>query len=527
MARKLFLSFLGTGKYSQCIYYDKAGDYTPTKYIQRATLEQIGAAQWCEGDAVRIFVTKKAREINWVGLNEELSDYLSPRHIDVRSVDIPEGRDEKEIWQIFETIYKEIHKEDELYIDLTHGYRYLPMLMLVLGNYSKFLKNASIQHVSYGNFDAREGNRAPIVDLMPLVCLQDWTTASADFLNNGYVEGMNKLLEGAGEEITQFVRCLDKFVLERQTCRGSEIVSGATERELQEVARTVITPEVPPLRPLLSTIRERISSSAGDEIERIIDAAQWCYDNHLWQQSLSILQEGIVDNVCHRHDCNDRSLVNRAYNISYRLKNKRPKWEVKSQDLPMLLELLDDSIVADEGRCRVFADLSELRNNYMHAGFGRNNPIIPGDINDVIRRVREHFTKCPPYHGDRYKFKKRVFINVSNHPVREWSEIQLSLAKEYGEIEEISFPSVPTNVPKGEKFSSLANDVIREIFKRYDNTTELTVHVMGEMTLTYEIVSRLKHCGIRCVASVSERDSEYLGDGSKISHFHFAGFREY
>ena len=56
---------------------------------------------------------------------------------------------------------------------------------------------------------------------------------------------------------------------------------------------------------------------------------------------------------------------------------------------------------------------------------------------------------------------------------------------------------------------------------------EVTVHVMGEMTLTYRIVNKLKARGIRCLASTSDRVANDIGNGEKTSQFHFVEFREY
>lgn len=211
MARKLFISFLGTNAYKECTYYDKEKEYKPTPFIQVATLEQIGAENWSESDAIRIFVTDKANELNWdknIKERKVHDDQIIPYHglekeldemhfkANVQKVPIVDGKDEDEMWQIFQTVFNEIHEKDELYIDLTHAFRYLPMLVLVLSNYAKFLKHITIRHLSYGNWEARDtvSNHAPIVDLLSLTLLQDWTTAAADFLENGYAEGLKKAI---------------------------------------------------------------------------------------------------------------------------------------------------------------------------------------------------------------------------------------------------------------------------------------------------------------------------------------------
>ena len=153
MARKLFISFLGAGNYHECVYYDSQKQYRPTCFIQCATLEQIGAQQWEASDAVRIFTTKKAKEQNWeetlpnkdyAGLKRQLTDM--GLKADIQCVSICDGKNEAEMWELFETVFSQIEEGDQLYVDLTHAFRYQPMLMLVLTNYAKFLKDIKVMH---------------------------------------------------------------------------------------------------------------------------------------------------------------------------------------------------------------------------------------------------------------------------------------------------------------------------------------------------------------------------------------------
>ena len=116
-----------------------------------------------------------------------------------------------------------------------------------------------------------------------------------------------------------------------------------------------------------------------------------------------------------------------------------------------------------------------------------------------------------------------MFINLTNHPSENWSEEQLTAARKYGEIVDISFPVIEPFFTKAE-VDELADITVEEI-KNLDNNP--VVHVMGEMTFTYAIVKRLKARGISCVASTTERLVRMTPDGKKVSEFKFVQFREY
>lgn len=559
MARKLFISFLGTGNYHECVYYDSQKQYRPTHFIQCATLEKIGAQQWEDTDAVRIFATKKAKEQNWneelegknyAGLSKQISDL--GLKADIQCVSICDGKNETEMWDLFETVFSQIEEGDLLYVDLTHAFRYQPMLMLVLTNYAKFLKNIKVMHISYGNYEAglttaidgKDLTLAPIVNLLQLSQLQDWTTAAADFLQNGYVDKMSELASNSirllqkdvstrsddNRKLASFVGELKTLVEERQTCRGLDISSGATQQKLMEEAGRLGEVVIKPLEPILEKVSQALPKPEGS-LNNCLDAAQWCYDNHLYQQSATILQEGVVTYFSERHGIaianeEERGLVNSAFNIkAYAL--PQSKWDVKPAQIDKVKELLGDIVLSQPSVYCAFSNITEIRNDYNHAGFrSKRDPQSPANIKKNISKALQLFRDCLT---DDYEAKaeaRRVFVNLSNHPSADWSEEQKKAALAYGGIIDVPFPSVPSSC-SDKAMQKLADKAIGAVTKAAYPAREVTVHVMGEMTLTYRIVNKLKARGIRCLASTTNRMTNDLGNGEKISQFHFVEFREY
>lgn len=562
MARKLFISFLGTGFYEKCTYCDGTSSYTPTRYIQQATLEHIGVDSWTEHDAVRIFVTDKAYTENWDRDNDtrfnartkaeepyvRLGKILDGMGIeaDVAPVlHVPVGNDESEMWRIFQLVFNEIHEGDELYIDLTHAFRYLPMLVLVLSNYSKFLKHTTVQQLSYGNYEARDDqNHAPIVNLLPLTDLQDWATAAADFLQNGYIDKMCNLAQGSirllqkdeatrsndNKRLATFVNTLKALVEERQTCRGLLISSGATLRDLQEQSGKMGNIVIKPLEPILGKIAQTLPKCKSS-LDNCLDAARWCYDNHLYQQAATILQEGVVTYFCKRHDIEianeeERGLVNSAFTIKFKALPPS-EWDVAPEKKEKLKELLNDPLLSQPVVFNTFNNISEIRNDYNHAGFrSKRKPQDPGKIKKNIDKALTSFVECLTSDYETTVRDRHVFVNLSNHPSSQWSQEQKTAALSYGEIVDVPFPTVPTSC-SAKEMEKLAKKTVGNVIEAAYPASKVTVHVMGEMTLTYRVVSQLKARGMRCVASTSQRVVSDLGDGEKLSQFHFVEFRKY
>lgn len=118
-----------------------------------------------------------------------------------------------------------------------------------------------------------------------------------------------------------------------------------------------------------------------------------------------------------------------------------------------------------------------------------------------------------------------MFINLSNHPSARWSTKQIEAAKQYGDIMDIPFPSVN---PDGDEsyIKGLANKYFQQVIQLAQGQPVM-VHLMGEMTLTFILASRLKAAGIECVASTTERVVEENRPGIKTATFRFVRFRKY
>lgn len=118
-----------------------------------------------------------------------------------------------------------------------------------------------------------------------------------------------------------------------------------------------------------------------------------------------------------------------------------------------------------------------------------------------------------------------MFINFSNHPSEHWNKRQREASLVYGELVDLSFPQIAPSATT-EELQALAQEWVQKILKlRSEHDT--TVHIMGEMTFTFMVVTELKAMGIKCVASTTKRKVNYNDDGTKSSEFQFVKFREY
>jgi hypothetical protein len=124
-----------------------------------------------------------------------------------------------------------------------------------------------------------------------------------------------------------------------------------------------------------------------------------------------------------------------------------------------------------------------------------------------------------------------MLINLSNHPSADWLAKQKTAAeKQFGEIRDLPFPVVN---PEGDEeyIKSLVNEYIVKIEEivdqsRNDGCSLPTIHIMGEMTFSFAMVTALQKKGVSCVSSTTERIVKEE-NGVKTSEFKFVRFRNY
>lgn len=119
-----------------------------------------------------------------------------------------------------------------------------------------------------------------------------------------------------------------------------------------------------------------------------------------------------------------------------------------------------------------------------------------------------------------------MLINLSNHPASKWSETQIAAAHRlYGEIVDLSFPQVDPSADENE-IDSLAVQYVKLVADMAADKPA-TVHLMGEMNLTFALVAHLQKAGYICVASTTRRIVQELSGGRKEVEFQFVRFRNY
>lgn len=363
MAGRHFLSVLGTSNYSEVTYRCDEGAVA-TKYIQEAVLKlkMLNERGFEDGDRITIFVTKEAYERNWLD-----RDYTSRELEQMRAAEagegavqkrglysilqeaygiaeesarfIPMGATEYELWDIFNIMYDEIQDEEELYVDITHSLRNIPIQMLSIIAYARTLKNVNVAGIYYGAFEAKSQNEAgeteaPIFDLVTFLDILDWSQAASSFVRYGNSDEIKALFDI--QKVKRRSKMADSYKVVNdlyditqglETSRGCHVpdkkgVPGGSvlnsyrsyEKNYKAMQKKAGKPEEPqarkdridPLGKLFDVIHDKLGIfDVEDNLAFGFAAIDWAIENKKTQQGFTALDETIKTYLCRRYGLNE------------------------------------------------------------------------------------------------------------------------------------------------------------------------------------------------------------------------------
>ena len=215
-------------------------------------------------------------------------------------------------------------------------------MALIILNYARILKNASLKRLLYGCWEMNDNGKpptAPIIDMTEMISLLDWAHGVNSYLETGNASVIQSLKSGVtheeAEALITLADCSHKFHQIMQTCRAPEIPQGLNElRNALKQAKDMKIPGSNHFKELVDKMDEKIGDFTDRPIMDDYWAAKWCFENGLIQQSYTMLQEGIISAVCRVMDLdiNKRGIRTRISSAIRQLveekKQKNAKMEI-------------------------------------------------------------------------------------------------------------------------------------------------------------------------------------------------------
>ena len=575
MARKVFISFLGTGNYVNCKYrFSNEYISEPVRFIQEALIKVI-CNEWTENDKILIFCTTEAIRKNWndnghvdpdkpnlileeiekIGLESRLRN---TKFWDIVSMhQIEDGFSEKEIWSIFDEVYKQLNENDEIYFDVTHAFRSIPMFSTVLFSFSQFMKNTTLKSVHYGAFEklglaykvkkeiALENRIAPVINLTGLINLQNLTQVSNGFVEYGKIGKVGNILSTSSfpqklsqtvDRLKQTIEKLEGYIL---TNRLKDIKEAKFIKEINVPINKLLksgelkTAEIE----ILNKLTSRLSAFTENSDNNILAAINWAFEYDMITQAYTMAQEYIISLISELYqernfygdekpkdrERNFRMFIGGVLGISQKDIETNVFENKLSHNIELARLLLEETVIKN---VRVgYKTIADNRNILNHA---KNSNLT---VEQFKRQFQDNFYKCVNIASLVQTDMKvtplpSAFINLTNHPSSLWCDKQQEAARTYGEIMDMPFPMIDETDDET-YISALADEYLQKILELAKDNN-VTVHLMGELTFTFALLKRLQEYGIPCVASTSKRivKEEEVGRKGEVI-FQFERFRRY
>lgn len=567
--REILITFLGTSFYQLTSYDVGQGKTVETRFVQEAIYNKIGNKNL----KVYVCLTDKAIKENWhkkTRINREtkeeesyegLKKILDSLDVDYTELPIRDGKNEDEIWENFSIISNIIKENDTVHLDITHSFRSIPIMMMSILNYAKFIKDIKVGGILYGSFEAKDDEGvAPIFDISLFDTITDWAIGVDGFITSGDARRLEKVIsrtrgdifknksgdEDLAKNMGDIGKGLQDFTDEIYSVRGLKL--GGTARQIyKNIAGLEYGDEnkFKPFEEINDRVEAMFSGFSDSLVINIHESTKLCLEFNLVQQGLTLLEENITNFLIElqlgssdfEKNILDIGIRNKMDSQLLVLTDKNIK-STGYNPLSMEYDLAKDL-------SQVFRDIKNTRNDLNHAGFN-GGPINFQKSMDSLKEYIEKFESLIidsfymdgkirrlDHEDNRLGSKsERKMGLIFSHKL---TEAQIKDAEKSLGVREFKY--MPDNLR--DIWSSIPEDLedIKSILRPIegwilDNFLEGDyILVQGDFGATYRMVNFIKDRYMIPVYSTSSRDSKdiHMEDGRVKSERVFSHklYREY
>lgn len=381
------ITFLGVDPYDKVTY-----DWDNHTHTTDLFPEALGI--WLQQDMSEMLVllTKEAKNSrNWERLQARLNGkvMLNPQ-------DIPSGKNQEELWAIFNKLTTSLSFGDEIVFDITHAFRSIPFLALLAVAFLRTTQSVHMQHLLYGAYDARDKKtkRVPVFDLKPFLVSLEWITAADQFVHTGNGQRLAELVPDSLQPLRDLRDNIKDIADGLHLLRPMQVMHEAAQLSQRTAAAApIIEQTVPSFATLLGRVQDAYSRfglmdptdhhNAKLSLRQQLSMVEWYTEHGQIVQALSLAREWLPSLLCYHFGLDPMEGKNRA---DMELLLGGGKDSRSGNISPRLSEWPD---VRTGERLRKLwgggLNLANLRNDVLHAGFRKK----PRDTSTVVEETEK------------------------------------------------------------------------------------------------------------------------------------------
>ena len=364
-------------------------------------------------------------------------------------VEVPYGIREEDWWQMLRNLTDISIKEgDEIYLDITLGFRSLPLFSMLALIYFEKIHNAKTMGVFYGMweypqskiFEGEEIKTTPVVDLSPVLKIKDWIEGYSLFRNFGDASMISGLVmkkpeaEDFSEKLSHISNAMGLNYI-KDICRLSEEL-----KQLKNSVKQAIDKNYPPASLITDELFDVLGEFSGKEGETYSQIhfriSQWYREHRRYTQCIILLAEIMLTFLVENIDSN------RVLDRNFRIK-------------------IGDNIINDTNTKEVFPEmkkfikfakkLGQLRNQSAHADMRESSGLKPGVAPEKM-----------------LKYSKETAKFINDHQLAKFIQDNSENIMDYIETKKIVIDVEELYKEDGTALTSKINDYLKKLDSMYD-----------------------------------------------------------
>ncbi len=408
------LTFLGARPLEETTYAWRELTYA-------ASAAPLATTSFLKPRRVSVFLTKLARQTTYPAFEKEFRERFPA--IILQPVDVPSGRDEQELWTLFEKMVDAVLEAEErdIALDITHGFRSLPLMAMLAAVYARSAFAVQIEAVLYGALDAAHDGQTPMFDLSPMLTLLAWATAADRFNRTGDARYLASLLReqqralaqrwkqqtarvrslsalnnlaGSLQEISQALRLIRPHL-------AMQVVADLPRRVQQAEPVLQQASMAQPFMRLLEHIQRTYAPLAlddpGQQREALVKERTmvlWYAERELWPQAVALAREWLVSWVMAHLGLGPETSTSERRRVEEFLNAEAEAFVTAKQEGRAFQPMFLRGVPEAAAMLSLWKAVTNIRNDILHAGM-RDAPEPPATLLKRIHKALVAMQKLP------------------------------------------------------------------------------------------------------------------------------------
>lgn len=377
--------------------------YRHRKSVYKTTVFSEAVCSFYQIDEVILLTTDGAYKTNY--------QESAKRTPNSRRVWIPDGKNEAEMWQIFEIVCAQVDEGDEIVFDITQGFRTLSLIAFMSIAYIKEVKQVRFAEVLYAGYHLRSDSVSDLVDVLDMtgfIDILDWIGAVHSLLHHADGSSLEEMVSRIHtsmyhKRVHDPPRILAPWALQIKSfasaVRLSRLIEACSSahRVIQglDAVGSEVERFIPALVPLLDRLRSLELFSAPfpkdgltvEYLEKLLRLIRYQVERGLFQQAATFAREWMVTVLIFSHGGYEKQWLKREIRDS--MEQAIGGALIRIQNGPYERSSFSDwfeELLAWEELTAIWSRLSGLRNDLAHCGMNEEPKKGSGKIIGQIER---------------------------------------------------------------------------------------------------------------------------------------------